>query len=109
MQNNWFTFFKIVSIENSWKKIIVYLTDSKNNCISNRLKKRQEEEAERYKTDMTRKMEMLLKLREDIANNKVPWFYTNVLTFYLLFKFNIKVFSVSDFTVWCSYFLWIEQ
>ncbi|KAI8795411.1 cilia- and flagella-associated protein 74 [Biomphalaria glabrata] len=35
-----------------------------------KLKKRQEEEAERYKTDMTRKMEMLLKLREDIANNK---------------------------------------
>ncbi|KAH9495100.1 Cilia- and flagella-associated protein 74 [Bulinus truncatus] len=35
-----------------------------------KLKMRQEEEAERYKIDMNRKMEMLLKLREDIAHNK---------------------------------------
>ncbi|XP_035828407.1 cilia- and flagella-associated protein 74 [Aplysia californica] len=36
----------------------------------NKLNQRQKEEEERYKTDMTSKMDMLLKLRNDIAHNR---------------------------------------
>ena len=36
-----------------------------------RLKKRQEEENQRYQEDMKRKMDMLLKLKTDIHNNRV--------------------------------------
>ncbi|BFZ23894.1 hypothetical protein BsWGS_26933 [Bradybaena similaris] len=35
-----------------------------------KLKKRQQEEQDRYNEDMTRKMDMLLKLKKDIANNR---------------------------------------
>jgi len=35
------------------------------------LKKRQEEENQRYQEDMKRKMDMLLKLKTDIHNNRV--------------------------------------
>ncbi|GFR64636.1 cilia- and flagella-associated protein 74 [Elysia marginata] len=35
-----------------------------------RLKQRETEEAERYKTDMSKKMDMLLKLKSDIAHNR---------------------------------------
>ena len=36
-----------------------------------RLKHREQEEAERYKTDMSKKMDMLLKLKNDITHNRV--------------------------------------
>ena len=36
-----------------------------------RLKQREEEEAERYKTDMGKKMDMLLKLKNEITHNRV--------------------------------------
>ncbi|CAL1527246.1 unnamed protein product [Lymnaea stagnalis] len=55
----------IEEAEKSQEKANKYL-----NKTMAKLKQREKEEAERYKSDMSRKMEMLLKLREDIAHNK---------------------------------------